>query len=105
MKVIAHRANIDGPNPQTENSPSQIKYAISKNYDCEIDLWYTDDKLYLGHDFPQYNIDLSFLLNNSNKIDIYTLACYLSENCCWFNLKSNERRKTTWVNILSMEKS
>lgn len=68
MKVIAHRGNINGPNPSTENSLLQIEYALSKGYDCEIDLWYKDDKLYLGHDFPQYEVHINFLLKNSNKL-------------------------------------
>jgi len=68
VKIIAHRGNINGPDPSIENKPDQIEYIISEGYDCEIDLWYIDEKIYLGHDSPQYKINLDFLLNYSDKL-------------------------------------
>ena len=66
MILIAHRGNLDGPNPKDENSPDYIKHAIKQEYQVEIDLRTThDNKLYLGHDVAQYEIDLSFLVDNS----------------------------------------
>lgn len=58
MKIIAHRANLDGPNPLTENSPEQIDKAISMGFDVEIDIRYniTTQTLHLGHDSPDYQI-------------------------------------------------
>ena len=38
MKLIAHRGNTNGPNPETENCPQQIKNCIDQGYDVEIDL-------------------------------------------------------------------
>ena len=61
MKLISHRGNINGPNPAEENSPHNIELALSKGYDVEIDLRSIDNKLFLGHDGPQYLIDISFL--------------------------------------------
>ena len=40
MKLIAHRGNINGPNPETENTVNQIDKCIEEGYDVEIDLWY-----------------------------------------------------------------
>ena len=56
MKLIAHRGNIDGPNPLEENRPEYIEAAILKGYDVEIDIRYDtfNKTLYLGHDEPQY---------------------------------------------------
>jgi hypothetical protein len=61
MKLIAHRGVLEGPNSYLENNPTQINHALSLGYDCEIDLWYVEDKLYLGHDAPQYLIESTFL--------------------------------------------
>jgi len=61
MHLIAHRANLNGPVPELENNPKQIETAIRKGFDVEIDVWVIYDKIYLGHDEPQYKIDLDFL--------------------------------------------
>ena len=61
MKLIAHRGLINGPNKRIENQPVTIKSSLEKGYDCEIDLWVLDDRFYLGHDEPQYNITREFL--------------------------------------------
>ena len=63
MKLIAHRGNIDGPNPLQENRPEYIEAAIAEGYDVEIDIRYDtfDKTLYLGHDEPQYPTSLFWL--------------------------------------------
>ena len=38
MKLIAHRGNINGPNPEMENNPEYILNTLSLGYDCEIDV-------------------------------------------------------------------
>lgn len=63
MIFISHRGNINGNNPENENDPKYILEAISKGYECEIDVWFIKDRLYLGHDEPQYQVNLSFLQN------------------------------------------
>lgn len=63
MKLIAHRGNINEPNPQKENHPDYISEAVQLGYDVEIDVWLIDDKWYLGHDNPQYEIKYTFLLD------------------------------------------
>jgi len=62
MFLIAHRGNIDGPNPTLENKPEYINSALSKGYHSEIDVWNINNGWYLGHDSPDYLIDESFLL-------------------------------------------
>lgn len=63
MKLIAHRGNIDGPNPLEENKPEYIERALSQGFHVEIDIRFDqyDKKLYLGHDDPQYVIDWFWL--------------------------------------------
>lgn len=61
MKIISHRGNLTGPNPETENKPEQILHCIQKGYDVEIDLWRIGGQLFLGHDNPMYNTTLHFL--------------------------------------------
>jgi 3-deoxy-D-manno-octulosonate 8-phosphate phosphatase (KDO 8-P phosphatase) len=43
-----------------ENSPGYILNA-AKNFSVEIDVWYIDNKYFLGHDKPQYEVDKFFL--------------------------------------------
>lgn len=61
MKLIAHRGLLNGPNKYLENQPYQIQTALGKGCDCEIDLWVFDDRLYLGHDGPQYSVTEEFI--------------------------------------------
>jgi len=61
MKLISHRGNVDGKNPKEENSVSYIQKALKVGYDVEIDVWYVDNKWYLGHDEPQYKVKYDFL--------------------------------------------
>ena len=66
MIYIAHRGNINGPNPERENEPYYIKEALDKGYHCEIDVWLIDkDKWYFGHDEPKYPIAPPFLFSDN----------------------------------------
>lgn len=61
MRFISHRGNINTIDKNVENKPSQIIQVIEMDYDCEIDLWCIDQKLFLGHDEPQYLIQEDFI--------------------------------------------
>lgn len=63
MRIISHRGNISGPNPGSENNPNYILDAIAQGYDVEIDVWYIDNRILLGHDYGQHQVDLEFLKN------------------------------------------
>ena len=60
MLLIAHRGNINGPNQDKENRPEYLLEAYNQ-FHVEADIWYIDNKLYLGHDKPQYNIKIDNL--------------------------------------------
>ena len=71
MKIICHRGNTFGPDPDNENKPEVIDYCIRKGYDVEIDLWYYNNKLYLGHDEPTYQVDADYLMLNKDRLWIH----------------------------------
>lgn len=73
MKLIAHRGNIDGPNPSEENNPEYIEDAIENGFDVEVDIWFSSQtkKFFLGHDRPEYQIDVFWLAKNINKLWIH----------------------------------
>ena len=58
MKYIAHRGNLNGPNRLLENKPDYLNVALSLGYDVEVDVWFIDGKFFLGHDRPDYEIDI-----------------------------------------------
>ena len=62
MKIIAHRANIGGPNLNKENSINNILKCIDSNFDVEIDIRVIKKKIYLGHDKPEKCISINQLL-------------------------------------------
>ena len=64
MVIISHRGYVNGPDELVENNPEQIKNLLNKNIHVEIDVWYDGERLYLGHDEPQHEVNLKFLQNN-----------------------------------------
>ena len=71
MLLISHRGNINGPFESWENEPTYIDLAISKGYDVEIDVWYNEGILYLGHDKPQYGVDFRWFIDRISKLWIH----------------------------------
>lgn len=65
MILISHRGNIDGPNPEKENHPDYINKALEMVSGVEVDVWYTDNTWYLGHDVAQYEVSKDFFYNNN----------------------------------------
>ena len=71
MKLISHRGNREGPNPERENHPDYIYEAIQAGYDVEIDIWFVDGKFKLGHDEPQYDFPFDLFSNFYTKLWIH----------------------------------
>ena len=61
MRLISHRGNINGPEPDYENVPSFIDRALKLGYEVELDVWYVLGGWYLGHFEPQHEVDFEFL--------------------------------------------
>jgi len=60
MIIIAHRGNLHGPNSEKENHPDYVSDAINEGFDVEIDAWVINNKVYLGHDGPEYEVTKYF---------------------------------------------
>lgn len=83
MILISHRGNINGPNPERENSPKYIDEALNAGYQVEVDLWVIEGSLFLGHDEPQYGIDLPWL---NQRCDDLWLHCKNIEALEYLNI-------------------
>lgn len=68
---ISHRGNINGVFESCENEPTYIDITIKKGYDVEIDIWYVDGLLYLGHDKPQYCINMRWIRDRFMRLWIH----------------------------------
>lgn len=76
MKIISHRGNINGSVPEKENRPSYIDCAIQLGFDVEVDLRSINGEFWIGHDNPQYRIELPWMKLRKDKI--------------WFHCKNQE---------------
>lgn len=70
-RLIAHRGNTEGKKEFCENHPDYIQNAINKGLDVEVDVWYDEGELYLGHDAPNYNISIKQLEKWAKKQFVY----------------------------------
>lgn len=61
MLWISHRGNLNGPNPYYENTIFYINTALNDGVNVEVDVWYVDGKLKLGHDVPGEEVPQSML--------------------------------------------
>ena len=76
MRIIAHRANLDGKVKEKENRIEQIKLCIENGFDVEIDMRIVNNEMYLGHDEPEEKITLNYLQEIKDK--------------CWIHCKNLE---------------
>ena len=87
MILISHRGNVSGIDVENENRPAYIERAIALGYDVEIDIFFVNDKLYLGHDEPQYNLSIDWLIKWKTKLWIH---CKDLASLSWANQNINE---------------
>jgi len=71
MILISHRGNLNGKMESLENDPTYIDIAILKGYDVEIDVWFKDGILYLGHDNPQYEVNFKWFMDRINNLWVH----------------------------------
>ena len=67
MFFISHRGNLQGSEPNRENTERQIVRCINLGFDVEIDIWYLNDTYWLGHDEPSYKTSRDFLFRHKEK--------------------------------------
>ena len=103
MKIISHRGNLSGPNPETENTLNQISLVIQTGFDVEIDLWVINSIPYLGHDNPEHLTTIDFLNKN---LDHLWIHCKNIDALTWirnkntkFNYFWHEKDKTTLTSL------
>ena len=89
MLVISHRGNTDGANKSLENNPPHIQTLLDSNIQVEVDVWVKDHLIILGHDEPQYAINLEFLQQNGlwchakNLDALHYMLEQNIKNCFW----------------------
>lgn len=71
MILISHRGNTNGKFESYENEPTYIDKAIQEGFDVEVDVWYVDSQLYLGHDKPQYGVDFRWFRDRITRLWIH----------------------------------
>lgn len=71
MIYISHRGNLNGKDVRLENTVDYIDKALYAGFDAEIDLWYINDTLWLGHDEPNNQIDIFWIQSRSKKLWIH----------------------------------
>lgn len=54
-----------------ENSPNFIDEALGRGFDCEIDLWGAGAVLHLGHDAPQFAVELGWLRDRADNLWVH----------------------------------
>ena len=98
MIFISHRGNLTGKNSERENSPDYIDEAINSGFDVEVDLWVVNDKLFLGHCDPTYEIPVQFLIDRYRKLWIH---CKDIDTLVWMVNYHSKRHAAGWPRSLN----
>ena len=88
MYFISHRGNLTHRVPELENSPGYIQEALDKGYNVEVDVWCVDNKMFLGHDEPQYEVNNNFFFKkglwcHAKNIEAVTMLNKLNAHYFW----------------------
>lgn len=89
MIKISHRGNISCPNQNLENCPDYILNALKQGFNCEVDVFLDGDKFFLGHDYPKYEIEESFLENEK-------LWCHAKNLSALYKMVKNPKIHSFW---------
>lgn len=71
MILISHRGNLDGSNPKNENTQEYIQEALDSGFHVEIDIWRKNNKLFLGHNKPENEVEEGWLLDRREKLWVH----------------------------------
>lgn len=93
MILISHRGNIDGRVESYENEPNYVDKALAKGYDVEIDVWYVNEELFLGHDRPQYRVNQKWIQDRKDELWIH---CKNIDSIVYFNYRLVNRYNYFW---------
>jgi len=93
MIKISHRGNISGRETEKENHPHYIQIALDSGYDVEVDVWFENSVLYLGHDEPMYPISLEWFIARCGRLWIH---CKDLSSIIYFNGLDNKKLNYFW---------
>ena len=93
MIYISHRGNINGRIEEAENKPEYIDDTLRLGFDVEVDVWYIDNNWYLGHDEPQYQIDLDWIEKRADRLWVH---CKNIEAVEYFYENENDCKEINW---------
>lgn len=71
MIKISHRGNINGRIPELENTKSYIEEALNNNFDVEIDVRFCGNKLWMGHDELDEEIDIEWIYAHKERLWVH----------------------------------
>jgi len=89
VKIISHRGNLNGRKANEENHPEYLRNALKAGFNVEVDVWFVEGKLLLGHDKPLYEINERFLTDErmwchvKNLSALERLLLNKKINCFW----------------------
>jgi len=96
--LISHRGNIHGPSIK-ENNPNWILNHVIDylGLNVEIDVWYIDNELWLGHDKPQYKCPLKLVQHklawcHAKNLEALEFLLLVGAHCFWHE---NDKRTLT----------
>lgn len=108
IAYIAHRGNLDGRQPQKENTPDYIGRAIHFGYQVEVDVWAYEGQLqlWLGHDSGMYPIPFNFITERiehlwvhcKNNHALHLMRTYVPEARYFFH-QTDDYALTSWHDI------
>jgi hypothetical protein len=65
---VCHRGNLYGPVKEMENNFGILLQRSIQGYHVEVDVWYHEHTLWLGHDKPEYKITLEWLTKSKRRL-------------------------------------
>ena len=65
---ICHRGNIHGSQKELENNFGVLIQRAIQGHCVEVDVWYHEHNLWLGHDKPEYKITLEWLASSKKRL-------------------------------------
>lgn len=65
---ICHRGNVSGPVKELENNFGILIQRSIQGQRVEVDVWYHENNLWLGHDKPEYKITLDWLASCKRRL-------------------------------------
>jgi hypothetical protein len=65
---VCHRGNLYGPVKEMENNFGVLLQRSIQGYHVEVDVWYRDQTLWLGHDKPEYKITMDWLAKSKRRL-------------------------------------